>query len=90
MVNAPRHLTECREDSVTFPIDWKESYFRLHLDTKLGAYRCPFCKGLFRGPKGFKELHGDHIYPRAAGGKTVWSNLQLLCKECNWKKSAKI
>ncbi len=35
-------------------------------------------------------LHIDHIVPVAKGGKTVPSNLQVLCSKCNGKKSAKL
>ncbi|HEY3250640.1 MAG TPA: HNH endonuclease [Ignavibacteria bacterium] len=34
------------------------------------------------------ELHVDHIKPRAKGGKTVFDNLQTLCKDCNLGKGA--
>ncbi|MFP3869041.1 MAG: group II intron reverse transcriptase/maturase [Desulfobacteraceae bacterium] len=29
-----------------------------------------------------------HIIPRAYGGKTIPSNLQLLCLDCHWRKTA--
>ncbi|MCQ2460225.1 MAG: HNH endonuclease [Ruminococcus sp.] len=32
-------------------------------------------------------MHGDHIKPWHAGGKTVPENLQMLCRDCNLKKS---
>ena len=35
-------------------------------------------------------LQIDHIVPIAKGGKTVPSNLQVLCSKCNGKKSTKI
>lgn len=36
------------------------------------------------------ELEMDHIIPWSKGGKTELSNVQLLCKVCNIKKSNKI
>ena len=33
------------------------------------------------------EMRGDHIRPWSKGGKTEYSNLQILCTECNIKKS---
>lgn len=35
-------------------------------------------------------LHVDHIIPVSKGGKTVSSNLQVLCSKCNGSKSNKI
>lgn len=34
-------------------------------------------------------LHIDHIIPVAKGGKSVPSNLQVLCSKCNGRKSSK-
>ena len=36
-----------------------------------------------------KRLTLDHIKPRSLGGKTVLSNLQLLCTDCNNNKADK-
>lgn len=35
-----------------------------------------------------EEMHADHIVPHARGGKTVLSNAQCLCADCNRRKSA--
>ena len=35
-------------------------------------------------------LHIDHIIPVSKGGKTVESNLQVLCSKCNGRKSSKL
>ncbi|HZJ83801.1 MAG TPA: HNH endonuclease signature motif containing protein [Clostridia bacterium] len=35
----------------------------------------------------FKEMHGDHITPWSRGGKTDIENCQMLCQECNRRKS---
>jgi 5-methylcytosine-specific restriction endonuclease McrA len=36
------------------------------------------------------KLAIDHIHPVAKGGKTEFSNLQCLCRPCNYKKSDKV
>lgn len=37
----------------------------------------------------FKEMEGDHITPWHIGGKTIPSNCQMLCKDCNRRKSGR-
>ena len=46
---------------------------------------CPICKGKFA----FEEMRGDHIKPWSKGGRTVPENLQMLCADCNARKSDK-
>lgn len=48
-------------------------------------FRCVAC-GLSPANDLTVELHVDHIYPWADGGKTVLENLQTLCKDCNLGK----
>lgn len=45
---------------------------------------CPYCKENFT----IKDMHGDHIKPWSKGGKTELPNGQMLCGECNRKKSS--
>ncbi len=44
---------------------------------------CPLCKQYFE----YEKMHADHITPWHAGGKTIPENLQMLCRDCNLKKS---
>jgi hypothetical protein len=46
---------------------------------------CPHCGKTYK----FDEMEGDHITPWKDGGKTDIDNLQMLCKNCNRKKSGK-
>lgn len=39
-----------------------------------------------RGREDGVKLHVDHIVPVSRGGKTVMSNLQTLCEDCNCGK----
>ncbi len=47
---------------------------------------CPICNKHYE----FDQMHGDHIKPWHAGGKTVPENLQMLCRDCNLKKSGSL
>ena len=49
------------------------------------GHKCRYCHNEFDD---IKDLHGDHIIPWSKGGVTDRSNLQMLCVECNLKKSA--
>lgn len=57
---------------------------------KMAAYSrqdgiCPICKQHFE----FDDMEGDHIKPWSKGGHTIQENCQMLCKDCNNKKSDK-
>lgn len=43
-------------------------------------YRCVFCGD-------YRNLHIDHVVPLSKGGTNDESNLQVLCRTCNLKKS---
>ena len=47
-------------------------------------YTCQICGKYMPDEVG---LHIDHIIPVSKGGKTIASNLQVLCSKCNGKKS---
>ncbi len=44
---------------------------------------CPHCGNHFE----IGEMEGDHITPWSEGGKTVSENCQMLCRDCNRRKS---
>lgn len=44
---------------------------------------CAICHKHFE----YDQMEGDHIKPWSKGGQTVYENLQMLCKDCNGKKS---
>ena len=46
---------------------------------------CPLCGDHFE----FDEMQADHITPWSKGGKTIPDNCQMLCRDCNLKKSAR-
>lgn len=55
---------------------------------KRDGFRCQICgRSVKNNPK--IELEVDHIIPISKGGKTIKSNLQTLCRECNRGKSTK-
>lgn len=46
---------------------------------------CPICGKHFD----IEQMEGDHITPWCEGGHTTIENCQMLCRECNRRKSAK-
>lgn len=54
---------------------------------KRDNYTCQLCGKYMPDEVG---LHIDHIIPVSKGGKTVASNLQVLCSKCNGSKSNKL
>lgn len=46
---------------------------------------CPHCNKSFE----IEQMEGDHITPWHLGGKTNEQNCQMLCKDCNRRKSGK-
>lgn len=49
------------------------------------AGKCACCGKYFS----YEEMEGDHILPWSKGGKTELQNLQMLCQDCNRRKSDK-
>jgi 5-methylcytosine-specific restriction endonuclease McrA len=47
--------------------------------------KCPVRKKQFN----IQDTEADHIDPLHSGGKTNIANCQMLCKECNRRKSGK-
>ncbi|MCQ2350431.1 MAG: DUF262 domain-containing protein [Paludibacteraceae bacterium] len=74
-----------------FVLTRKERYLSIRAfddNMKREAYEkqqgiCPVCGNYFE----LEQMEADHITPWHAGGKTVASNCQMLCKECNRRKS---
>jgi ABC-type cobalamin/Fe3+-siderophores transport system ATPase subunit len=76
-----------------FVLDGKEKHLNIRgfsdnmkreaYERQKGIY--PVCNKHFE----MQEMEGDHINPRHSGGKTNAANCQMLCKECNRRKSGK-
>jgi len=49
-------------------------------------FKCQYCEDVFD----YEELTIDHVVPRSAGGKTVWTNCVTSCKACNHHKGSKL
>ena len=75
----------------TYLITGKEKYLNIRAFTdnqKREAYerqkgKCPNCGEIFA----IEEMEADHITPWHEGGKTTPDNCQMLCRECNRRKS---
>jgi hypothetical protein len=46
---------------------------------------CPLCNNRFD----YSQMQGDHITPWSQGGKTTLDNGQMLCADCNRRKSSR-
>ena len=46
---------------------------------------CPLCGKHFD----IEQMEADHITPWVEGGRTVADNCQMLCRDCNRRKSSK-
>ena len=46
---------------------------------------CKICRKVFK----IEEMEADHITPWRDGGRTIADNCQMLCRECNRRKSGK-
>lgn len=44
---------------------------------------CPICKKVYE----LDDMHADHIIPWSKSGKTISENCQMLCADCNRRKS---
>lgn len=52
------------------------------------GHKCPCCvKNGIDTEYAYNEMQGDHIIPWSQGGRTIDSNLQMLCQKCNNDKS---
>ena len=62
----------------------KRLFSKLDIDNKLKEQNdlCIHCK------VSKENYEGDHIIPWCKGGKTNYENLQVLCKDCHYKKTA--
>lgn len=75
----------------TYLITGQEKYLSIRTFTdnqKRESYEkqkgiCPNCKEHFE----ISEMEADHITPWHAGGRTITDNCQMLCRECNRRKS---
>ena len=47
------------------------------------GHKCAICGNVFE----FEEMQADHIKPWSKGGHTTPDNCQMLCRDCNLKKS---
>lgn len=74
-----------------YVLDGQEKHLSLRAfddDIKREVYEkqkgiCPVCGNHFE----IEEMHADHITPWSKGGKTVVENCQMLCADCNRRKS---
>lgn len=65
--------------------DEKNQMYYKELIKEKGVIKCAICKKII---KQWSEINFDHILAHTNGGKTNIDNTQIICKECNLKKSS--
>lgn len=70
-----------------FPKSWKDCKLREIINQETKSVKCPICEQIFDSLIDIQKFEADHIVPYSSGGKTVWDNLQVICRKCNRKKS---
>lgn len=81
-----------RKGVIPYVLTGDERYLNLRAfpdDIKLSVWakqnhKCAICGKEFD----FEFMEGDHITPWCEGGRTVIENCQMLCRECNRRKSS--
>lgn len=84
---------QCKKGIYLYVLDRREQHLDLRTfdeKTRRKVYEaqkgiCPLCHKHFD----YEFMEADHITPWAKGGRTTLDNCQMLCQECNRRKSAK-
>lgn len=71
------------EEKILSPRAFDDSMKRSKFEEE--HHKCAYCECEIPD---IKSAHADHKIPWSKGGKTEYSNLQILCVKCNCKKSA--
>lgn len=81
-----KHLSlRAFSDSVKRAVYEKQGGVCANSDGHIKGVKCPHENERLE----LEQMEADHIIPWSKGGKTEKENCQMLCKECNRKKSAK-
>lgn len=81
-----KHLSlRAFSDSIKRAVYEKQGGVCANSDGHIKGVKCPHENERLE----LEQMEADHIIPWSKGGKTEKENCQMLCKECNRKKSAK-
>lgn len=73
-------------DNRQFPNSVQFEALKYNLQNNSGQLRCEICKCVIPS---VGDCHFDHILPYSKGGKSILSNCQILCIDCNLRKNDK-
>ena len=79
-----------RTQDLTIGEQWTLGIRAFDANTRREVYErqlgvCPICGQHFE----LEQMEADHITPWCKGGRTIADNCQMLCRECNRRKSGK-
>lgn len=87
MSKKPEFLEDVNPVSRQFPTSWRDYKIRELRVPFSKNITCPLCCTIYKELNDIQKFEADHIEPYSKGGKTIWENLQVICRNCNRIKS---
>jgi hypothetical protein len=78
-------ISEINNTGIIYKDD-KRTFSRSEIESKLDEQncKCVYCNDSIE----LNQAIGDHMIPHSRGGRTIYENLAVSCKDCNSMKSS--